>query len=206
MQGRIIMSRTSQHAVVVVLAAITATTVGCTTQPPPASDGPIERPARAHGHEASQPSLDLRIPASLTAEHAELHAALDEALKSGGRTGEAAHKVAALLHPHFEKEEAYALPPLGLLAALADGKVKPEAGRRVTELTEKLRAEYPHMLKEHRQIVAALEQLKVAAQAEGKPAQAEFAETLALHAQTEEQVLYPAALVVGEYLKLMAKQ
>jgi len=30
----------------------------------------------------------------------------------------------------------------------------------------------------------------------------EFAENLKLHAKTEEEVMYPAAILVGEYLKL----
>jgi hypothetical protein len=33
-------------------------------------------------------------------------------------------------------------------------------------------------------------------------AYARFAETLRLHAQTEEEVFYPTAIVIGEYLKL----
>jgi hypothetical protein len=37
---------------------------------------------------------------------------------------------------------------------------------------------------------------------ESLPDHARFAEKLALHAKTEEDVLYPAAILVGEYLKL----
>ncbi|MHB8901283.1 MAG: hypothetical protein ACYC6Y_21245 [Thermoguttaceae bacterium] len=33
-----------------------------------------------------------------------------------------------------------------------------------------------------------------------------YVEKLTLHAQTEEQVLYPAALLVGEYLKTKVSQ
>jgi hypothetical protein len=58
------------------------------------------------------------------------------------------------------------------------------------------------MIAEHREITAALQQLAAAAKEEQKPQQAEFAETLILHAQNEEQILYPAALVLGDYLKL----
>lgn len=35
-----------------------------------------------------------------------------------------------------------------------------------------------------------------------KEEHAEFAHKLMLHAQTEEEVLYPAALLVGEHIKL----
>ena len=59
------------------------------------------------------------IPASLKAEHEQLHAALAKATQESGALGEAARDVARLLHPHFDKEERYAMPPLGLLAKLA---------------------------------------------------------------------------------------
>jgi hypothetical protein len=54
-------------------------------------------------------------------------------------------------------------------------------------------------------VVAALKNLIAAAEAEKKPEYARFAEKLMLHAQTEEEVLYPAAILVGEYLKLRFK-
>ena len=54
----------------------------------------------------------LKTPQSLKAEHDELHAQLAQAKDAGGATGEAAAKVAKALHPHFLKEEEYALPPL----------------------------------------------------------------------------------------------
>jgi hypothetical protein len=56
------------------------------------------------------------IPQSLEVEHKELHEQLKKAIDSGGKTGDAAKAVAELLHPHFEKEEEYAMPPLGLLS------------------------------------------------------------------------------------------
>jgi hypothetical protein len=69
-------------------------------------------------------------------------------------------------------------------------------------MTGKLRANYDRMIAEHREITAALQQLAAAAREEKKPQQAEFAGALMLHAQNEEQILYPAALVLGDYLKL----
>lgn len=65
--------------------------------------------------------MDIRIPEPLKLEHQELHEELVRATKEPGRIGEAAKAVAAVLHPHFVKEEEYALPPLGLLSALATG-------------------------------------------------------------------------------------
>lgn len=53
------------------------------------------------------------------------------------------------------------------------------------------------MLQEHKAVVAALNNLVAAAEAENKPEHVEFAKKLMLHAQTEEEVLYPAAILVG---------
>lgn len=145
--------------------------------------------------------MKLSIPEPLKAEHEELHAELSSAIDAGGRVGEAAKEVAKRLHPHFVREEEFALPPLGLLAALAKGAVGPETAG-VLALTDKLEAELPGMLAEHQEIVTALDELIVAATDERKPEHARFAEKLILHAQTEEQVLYPAALLVGHYVRL----
>lgn len=142
-----------------------------------------------------------RIPKPLKAEHDELHEELVKATQAGGRIAEAAKAVARVLHPHFVKEEEYALPPLGLLQALSRGEISPEM-REVLAMTDKLRAELPQMLSEHKAIVAALEALKAAAVAEHNDDVAHFAEKLIGHARTEEEVMYPAAILVGEYLKL----
>jgi hypothetical protein len=109
------------------------------------------------------------------------------------------------LHPHFVKEEEYALPPLGLLPRLATGDVTPEMAD-VLALTERLKAELPQMLEEHKAIVAALSHLVEVGKQEHKLEYAHFAEKLILHAQTEEEVLYPTATMIGEYLKLMLKR
>ena len=69
-------------------------------------------------------------------------------------------------------------------------------------MTDRLKAELPEMLEEHKAVVATLKTLITAAEADNKPEHARFAEKLILHAQTEEEVLYPAAILIGEYVKL----
>ena len=65
----------------------------------------------------------LRIPALMAREHEELHADLAAAAASGGSTGAAAARVEQVLAPHFDEENRFALPPLGLLPHLVDGQV-----------------------------------------------------------------------------------
>jgi hypothetical protein len=137
----------------------------------------------------------------LKVEHEELHDQLRKATLESGAVGEAAKVVAKVLHPHFLKEEEYALPPLGLLPALARGQVTADLAA-VLPMTEKLKAELNEMLAEHQGIVAALRTLSDVAKREGKPEYAEFAEKLILHAQTEEEVSYPTAILIGEYVKV----
>lgn len=145
--------------------------------------------------------MTFTIPSPLKLEHEELHAELVRATQAGGRVGEAAKGVARVLHDHFVKEEEFALPPIGLLSSLARGEVDDNM-KSVFGMTDRLKAELPKMLEEHKAVVAALEKLIVAAEAEKKPEHARFAKKLMLHAQTEEEVLYPAAVLIGEYLKL----
>lgn len=145
--------------------------------------------------------MTLEIPSSIKTEHHELHEELHSAMSMGGKTGQAAREVAALLAPHFENEEAYAMPPLGALASLARDEVMPDIDA-VLALTDRLRAALPTMLDEHRKIRAALENLAATAKAERHPDIAGFAQRLARHATNEEEILYPAALLVGRYLEM----
>lgn len=175
------------------------------------AEGPHGEHQEGHHHSAAHAEhhkgdgKGLSIPQPLTVEHHELHEELLKATKETGEVGDAARAVADLLHPHFVKEEEYALPLLGLLIPASKGEAVPHAKEAVA-MAGKLKADLPHMLAEHRQIVAALDALKKAAKKAGKAEYVHFADKLKLHAETEEQVLYPAALLVGEYLKLKASK
>jgi hypothetical protein len=144
--------------------------------------------------------MKFEIPKPMKIEHDELHTDLVKATKAGGQTAEAAKIVAKVLHSHFVKEEEYALPPLGLLMALSEGRFEPGMAE-VLKMTDKLEAELPTMLSEHKDIIAALKKLVDAARTENRPDVVHFAEKLMLHAQTEEQVSYPTAILVGRYVK-----
>ena len=144
--------------------------------------------------------MKFEIPRPMKVEHEELHGMLRKATKEPGALGEAAIAVAKLRHPHFIKEEEYALPPLGLLHSLSEGKITPEMAE-VLAMTDKLKAELPQMLVEHKSIVAALEKLSVAAEKAGKGEYVDFSKALILHAQTEEEVAYPTAILIGEYVR-----
>ena len=140
-------------------------------------------------------------PECLQFEHRELSEALQKAASAPGKTGQAARDVLDVLAPHILAEQEYAMPPLSEIARIARGEITPDM-QRFIEKTDAFRAELPHMLQEHKLIVNALRRLMQAAAAEKQQGAAQFAQKLIQHAQLEEEVLYPAALLVGEYLRL----
>lgn len=154
----------------------------------------------SHTHDAT---ASIEIPESMRVEHGEIHAALERATRAPGRVGEAARALAEVLHPHFVREEQIALPPLGLLAPLARGEFT-KSMLDVLPMTDSLRAELPRMLEEHEAIRAATMRLADVARAERNAAVVQLAEQLALHAKSEEELFYPAAVLVGDVVRSRA--
>ncbi len=162
--------------------------------------------AASHAAAASSSAGGMAVPEPLEAEHHELFEALEDATKAGGRTGAAALKVKAVLQPHFEKEERFALPQLGALeAATGGGTISAEMRADLVKRSEAFRAELPKMLEEHKAIGAALREMAEAAEAEKKTKPHELAEKILGHAAMEEKVLYPASLLLGRYAEALDK-
>ena len=144
--------------------------------------------------------MQFKIPTPLVQEHEALYSRLVLTTKVPGPVGRVADKLAKLMDPHFTKEELFALPPLVLLPALAGGQFSPERSG-VLELTDQLEIDLPSMLAEHQKIFGVLQELLAAGEAAGDTGTCEFAGQLMHHATVEEQVFYPAALLVGHWVK-----
>jgi len=148
--------------------------------------------------------MSLQIPDSLKGEHDSLRARMKRAMREEGRTGEFARQVMQVMDGHMLREEKFALKPLGLLRVLGRGET-PRDLADALEMVRGLKREMPQMIEEHRQISDLLRRLASAAQAEGKAEFVALAEELIVHAHLEEDVLYPAAMLVGEYAGLVLK-
>lgn len=155
--------------------------------------------AHAQHHPQQAATIMVRTPGSIAAEHAELHEILQRATKESGALGAAARELDAALTPHFRREEEIATPPLGLLPTLAKGEVTDEM-RKVLPLTQALERELPQMLREHEAIRAAVAKFRGAAKSAGKTDYVRFSDQLAAHARQEEEILYPAAVLIGRYV------
>ncbi|HEY0628947.1 MAG TPA: hemerythrin domain-containing protein [Sphingomicrobium sp.] len=154
-------------------------------------------------HHAGAPAEAMRTPPSLAAEHRHLHEILARAATEGGDLGSAAHALEEALAPHFKREEEIATPPLSLLPRLARGNATPDM-RAVLPMTDALERELPQMLKEHAAIRDALSRFRAAATKAGRDEYVRFSDQLTAHAGQEEEILYPAAILVGRYVKRTA--
>ena len=70
------------------------------------------------------------------------------------------------------------------------------------QISQQFKQEYPTLLDEHKQIVAALGNLENTAMQENRQDVISFIADLKSHAMNEEQVTYPATIVIGELLEL----
>ena len=146
--------------------------------------------------------MGMQVPDCLKSEHESIHAALKRATAEPGALGETARTIARIMSGHIMREEKFALRPLGLLKALSRGETPAELAE-VAKLAQAFRLELPQMIDEHRQIAEALHLLASNAEAAGKPEYVALAEDMLKHAHVEEDVLYPAAMLIGKYAALL---
>jgi len=145
------------------------------------------------------------VPSSIMKEHKAL---LDQAYQYTllpDSAGLAASKLYELMQYHFKEEEDYAFPSLGLLPMLANAEI-PEESEKLIQLAEKLQSQLAVMLAEHQMVAAHLNELKQAAGEEHLPEIIKFESDLHRHAQIEEEVLFPASILIGDYLELKSRQ
>lgn len=142
----------------------------------------------------------IRMPEAMKTEHAELHAALVEATRARIEVRPRARLPGCSTRISCATGRSRSLPPLGLLEDLAHGAVTPEMADELP-LTDALERELPGMLREHAAIRTAVEGLRKAARSEGDQQREGMAGKILLHASIEEQVSYPAAVLVGRTIR-----
>ena len=144
------------------------------------------------------------VPSSLKKTHSELLQQLHQFTLINDSSATVALKLEELMLHHFLEEEDYILSPLGLLPSLSKGQF-PEHPQEIIILSEKAKSQIDHMSAEHQLITAYIEELKQASAEENQPAIIAFEKDVSKHALSEEEVYFPAAIMVGEYLKSKLK-
>jgi hypothetical protein len=155
--------------------------------------------------EEQEDGMKRSIPPALKQEHDNLQANLAAATSEPGALGVAARDLSSLLQPHFTREEVFVYPALALLPDLAEGRITQDMAGMI-DMTRRLKDALPQMLSEHRKIHDGLVKLRAAAAAASRPAYERFADALSDHMDTEEEVLYLAAIVVGEHVALLLER
>ncbi len=145
------------------------------------------------------------VPSTILKEHTDLLSQMQAFTSFKDSTGQVARRLYEVMQHHFGEEEDFVLPPLAVLPLLASGQV-PERHEEILLLTEKLKTQLSHMNAEHQMIKVHVGELNQAAANEGHSIPAAFEENLRRHAQTEEEIFFPAAILVGEFLKLKSNR
>jgi hypothetical protein len=140
------------------------------------------------------------IPDALRRGHDEARAKLVRATTEHGPIAEAARQVAYLCLPHFEREENFVFPVLGLLPDLTRGIVRPEM-MEILPLIADFRMRQESLDAKHQRILSAIEDLLQAAHQEKSREYADFAYSLRLHEKVEDEVVYPTVVLIGNYLQ-----
>ena len=141
------------------------------------------------------------VPSAIKEDHKYLLDKIEKITLFPDSTGLVAIKLKELMRHHFAEEEDYVLSPLGLLPQLANGEL-PEHSMEVVALCEKFKSQWAHMSAEHQLIKAFMHELVQASKDEDHPEIIELEKELQKHAKTEEEVFFPTAILIGEYLKL----
>lgn len=156
-------------------------------------------------HKEEKPVIQFpgkpEVPSSIKREHENLLDQIHRITLFQDSAGRAAIKLNDLMQHHFKEEEDFALPPLGLLSLLSSGKI-PEQSNEIILLTDKLPSQLTHLSVEHQLIKAYMDELRQADTNGSHPEIIEFEKELHKHANTEEEIFFPAAILIGEYLKL----
>jgi hemerythrin-like domain-containing protein len=141
--------------------------------------------------------VKLKVPESLREEHEAFVDGLKSRSTSKDETGVALRRLLKLLEPHVEKEDELVLPLLGALQGMAAGR-SPDSPTTTMRSYEKYAGQYASMFAEHEPIRQALKRARTAARKEGHEDVVEILDALAHHSRVEEEVLYPAALLIGK--------
>lgn len=150
-------------------------------------------------------AMRAQIPGPINVEYENLFWKLKDVTTVNGRIGEHASAIFYVLQKHRRKDEEFALPPLDLLENLAGDNVNREI-HKVTNMTDRLKEQRPHMEAEIRQMITMLHEMSRTAITEQKPEFAELAKHLEQFLEREIHILYPASILVGEFYRLKMDQ
>ena len=150
------------------------------------------------------PGKPAAVPSAIKETHRFLLEKMHKLTLNKDGSSSVALKLEELMQHHFKEEEDFILPPLGLLPTLANEQL-PKQTNEMIALSENVRSMLDHMNVEHQLIKAYIGELKQASSVENRPEVIEFEKEVIKHATIEEEVFFPASILIGKYLTLKSK-
>jgi hypothetical protein len=143
------------------------------------------------------------VPSGIKKEHESLLQQIQALAAYQDSTGVRARKLQELMIHHFKEEETYVLPQLGLLDALTRDEM-PEETQKIIQLSEQFRSQRTHISAEHQMIKAHLGEMAIAAKSDSHYINT-FLKEIERHAALEEEVFFPASILVGDYITMKSQ-
>ena len=142
------------------------------------------------------------VPSTILQQHDSLIMTITKWTTFGDSTARSAYRLKEIMVHHFREEEDYVLPALGVLPSIVNG-IMPAEPKELTRMIDQYKANSSHFIAEHQMIKVYMEELKAIAGKENHHGLAEFEKALTMHVREEEELLFPAVILIGEYLKLL---
>jgi hypothetical protein len=144
----------------------------------------------------------LTVPQSIRFEHAAIIERLTKEAARAGPTGVVAQKALIFIEDHFAREEEFVFPPLGLLDEIAEGQLPDDATKKLAiKMAERTKASKDRLHEDHVQIDSLMNELRESATKVRELDLVAFASSVAAHNLSEAEVMRPAAIVIGDYLR-----
>jgi hypothetical protein len=155
--------------------------------------------APAHAQPAPAASQHL-IPQSIRLTHARTREYLATLGRRPGQIGIEAKKLLAVFEQHMAKEEAFILPPLILLPALARGEISPDMAWAIP-MSERVKAEQAEIFRTHSLVVEQAIALQGAAEQAGDPGTMAWVRSAIIDDLGDLELMENMSILVGDMLR-----
>lgn len=142
----------------------------------------------------------LQVPQSIRHQHEQIISRLTAFAKEKGRVGAAASKALVFLKDHYAKEQAFVLPPLGLLSRIAKGEVSKDMEPAIA-MADRVRAALADFQKDHAQITSLMNELIEAGESSRNEELVRLATWIASQSLNDMEVVQPTVIIIGNYVR-----
>lgn len=141
-----------------------------------------------------------KTPKSISSGHENLCSELSTIMNLYPNSANKLQPLSKVMLNHFQKEEKYALPPLGLVLALSQGNWQLDENIAV-DMSRTLNLKFEELRNDHEKIADIIKNLKNSLEYESIYEFKRFITSLEVHMDLEDQVLYPTAILIANYFK-----